>query len=92
VRAWLHDAVKTRGAAALRARSTPPDHACTWFRQASEPVIGLALVEELTIRIPHADTAIVTCRNPILNTRENRSYDFRWVQVHARLGRDWRSQ
>ena len=54
-----------------------------------EPVIELAPVEELTIRIPHADTAVVSGRSPILNRQEGRSYDFRWLQVYVRVGGDW---
>lgn len=56
---------------------------------AGEPVIELAPVEELTIRIPHPDTAIVSGKSPILNRSENRNYDFRWVQVYVRVGGDW---
>jgi hypothetical protein len=56
---------------------------------AGEPVIELAPVEEITIRVPHADTAIVTGRGPVLNAREGRTYDFRWVQVYVRVGGDW---
>ena len=56
---------------------------------AGEPVIELAPVEELTIRIPHPDTAIVTGKSPVLNTRESRQYDFRWVQVYVRSGGEW---
>lgn len=54
-----------------------------------EPVIELASVEELTIRIPNADTAVVSGRSPILNKQEGRSYEFRWLQVYARVGGDW---
>lgn len=54
-----------------------------------EPVIELAPVEELTIRIPNADTAVVSGRSPILNKQEGRLYDFRWLQVYARVGGDW---
>lgn len=56
---------------------------------AGEPTIEMAPVEELSIRILHADTAIVTGRSPILNLAENRHYDFRWVQVYVRVGGDW---
>jgi len=56
---------------------------------AGEPVVELAPVEELTIRIPHPDTAIVTGKSPILNRTENRNYDFRWVQVYVRVAGDW---
>jgi hypothetical protein len=56
---------------------------------AGEPVIELAPVEEITIRVSHADTAIVTGRSPVLNAQEGRTYDFRWVQVYVRVGGDW---
>ena len=56
---------------------------------AGEPVIELAPVEEITIRVPHADTAIVTGRSPVLNAQEGRNYDFRWMQVYVRVGGDW---
>lgn len=56
---------------------------------AGDPVIELAPVEELTIRIPHPDTAIVTGKSPILNRTESRNYDFRWLQVYVRVGGDW---
>lgn len=57
---------------------------------AGEPVIETARYEELLIRAPHADTAIVTARSPILNRAENRDYEFRWIQVWARVNGDWR--
>ena len=56
---------------------------------AGDPVIETAKVEELSIRIMHADTAIVTGRSPVLNKAENRDYDFRWMQVWVRVGGDW---
>jgi len=56
---------------------------------AGEPTVEMAPVEELTIRVMHADTAIVSGRSPILNRSENRTYDFRWVQVYVRVGGDW---
>jgi len=56
---------------------------------AGDPVIETAKVEELTIRVLHADTAILTGRSPILNKTENRDYDFRWMQVWVRVGGEW---
>ncbi len=56
---------------------------------AGDPVIETAKVEELSIRILHSDTAIVTGRSPVLNKAENRDYDFRWMQVWVRVGGDW---
>lgn len=51
-----------------------------------EPVVETARAEELTIRVLHVDTAIVTGRSQIPNVAENRSYDFRWMQVWVRVG------
>lgn len=101
VRARLRDAVGAKDVAALRALYAPGfththgsgkvdgRDARIVSLLAGEPAIELAPVEELTIRIPHPDTAIVTGKSPVLNARENRSYDFRWVQVYVRVGGDW---
>jgi hypothetical protein len=101
VRARLREAVGAKDVAALRALYAPGFTHTHGSGQvdgrdarivsllAGEPVIELAPVEELTIRIPHPDTAIVTGRSPVLNARENRSYDFRWMQVYVRVGGDW---
>ena len=101
VRARLREAVAAKDAAALRALYAPGfththgsgkvdgRDARIVSLLAGEPVIELAPVEELTIRIPHPDTAIVTGKSPVPNARENRSSDFRWVQVYVRVGGDW---
>jgi hypothetical protein len=101
VRARLRDAVQAKDVVALRAIYSPGfththgsgkvdgRDARLVALLAGEPVIELAPVEEITIRVPHADTAIVTGKSPILNTRENRNYDFRWIQVYVRIGGDW---
>ena len=101
VRAALRSAVERKDVAALRALYSPGfththgsgrvdgRDARILALLAGEPVIELAPVEELTIRIPHPDTAIVTGKSPVLNTAENRSYDFRWVQVYVRVGGEW---
>ena len=47
---------------------------------AGDPAIETANARELTIRVLHQDTAIVTGRGPILNKAENRDYDFRWTR------------
>jgi hypothetical protein len=57
---------------------------------AGEPVIETAKPHEITIRVMHADTAIVSGKSPILNVTEKRDYDFRWMQVWVRVGGDWR--
>jgi hypothetical protein len=101
VRARIAEAVRAKDVAALRALYAPGfththgsgkvdgRDARIVSLLAGEPVIELAPVEELTIRIPHADTAIVTGKSPVLNRTENRNYDFRWVQVYVRVGGDW---
>lgn len=101
VRARIRDAVQAKDVAALRALyATGFTHthgsgkvdgrdARIVSLLAGEPTVELAPVEELTIRIPHADTAILSGRSPILNVAENRSYDFRWLQVYVRAAGDW---
>ncbi len=101
VRARIRDAVQARDVAALRALYSPGfththgsgkvdgRDARIVALLGGDPVIELAAVEEMTIRIPHADTAIVTGKSPILNMRESRSYDFRWIQVYVRVAGDW---
>ncbi|MBX9699391.1 MAG: nuclear transport factor 2 family protein [Acetobacteraceae bacterium] len=101
VRARLAEAVRAKDVVALRALYAPGfththgsgkvdgRDARLVALLAGEPVIELAPVEELTIRIPHADTAIVTGRSPVLNMTESRNYDFRWMQVYVRVGGEW---
>jgi hypothetical protein len=57
---------------------------------AGEPVIELATVEELRVRVHGPATAIVSGKSPILNRSENRNYDFRWMQVYVKDGSTWR--
>ena len=57
---------------------------------AGDPSIEMAPADELSIRAFGADTAIVTGRSPILNVRENRDYDFRWIAVYVRVAGEWR--
>ena len=56
---------------------------------AGEPVIELARVEELTIRVLHADTAILTGRSPIARN-DGGTRDVRWMQVFVRVEGEWR--
>ncbi|HYF07788.1 MAG TPA: nuclear transport factor 2 family protein, partial [Acetobacteraceae bacterium] len=56
---------------------------------AGEPVIENAPVTDWVVRQPAPDTAIVTGRSPILNTREDRTYEFRWVQIFVRVEGRW---
>ena len=101
LRAALRDAVAAKDAARLRSIYAPSfththgsgktdgRDARIVSLLAGDPVIETAPVEEMTVRVLHADTAIVTGRSPILNKGENRSYDFRWMQVWVRVGGDW---
>ena len=57
---------------------------------AGEPTIELARVEELTIRVLHADTAILTGRSPIQRSDGGGTRDVRWTQVFVRVDGDWR--
>ena len=57
---------------------------------AGDPSIEMAPADELSIRVFGTDTAIVTGRSPILNLRENRDYDFRWIAVYVRVADQWR--
>ena len=56
---------------------------------AGDRSIEMAPADELTIRV-YGDTAVVTGRSPILNVKENRDYDFRWIAVYARVAGQWK--
>lgn len=57
---------------------------------AGEPTIETARVEELTIRVLHADTAILTGRGPIPRSDGAGARDVRWMQVYVRAEGEWR--
>ena len=57
---------------------------------AGEPAIELARVEELTIRVLHADTAVLTGRSPIARGDSSGARDVRWMQVFIRAEGEWR--
>jgi hypothetical protein len=57
---------------------------------AGEPAIETAPAEDLHIDVYGTQTAIVTGRSPILNRTENRTSDFRWIQVYVNAGTGWR--
>lgn len=57
---------------------------------AGEPVIETAPLSEVSVRIHGGDVAILAAKSPILNVRENRPYDFRWMQVFVKAGSQWR--
>ena len=54
---------------------------------AGEPMIENAPASELSYRVFAGPTVIVTGRSPILNVKEQKTYDFRWVTVYV-TGRD----
>ena len=56
---------------------------------AREPGIENSLVVEADLRLHGPDTAILTARSPILNRDENRTYDFRWMQVFTKISGQW---
>lgn len=55
-----------------------------------EPTVELARVEELTIRVLHADTAILTGRSPIQRSDGGGTRDVQWTQVYVRTDGDWK--
>ena len=55
---------------------------------AKEPVIEDAPMSEVSVRV-HGDTAILAAKSPILNVKENKHYDFRWMQVYVRVNGKW---
>ena len=57
---------------------------------AGEPVIELARVEELTIRVLHPDTAVLSGRSPIQRSDGNGTRDVRWMQVFVRTDGEWK--
>ena len=54
---------------------------------AGEPMIENAPASELSYRVFAGPTVVVTGKSPILNVKEQKTYDFRWVSVYV-TGRD----
>lgn len=54
-----------------------------------DPVIELAAVEELSIRVLNPDAAVITARSLIRSISENRVIQVRWVQMLARVNGEW---
>jgi hypothetical protein len=50
---------------------------------AGEPMIENAPVSELSFRVFAGPTVIVTGKSPILNVKEQKTYDFHWVCVYV---------
>lgn len=55
-----------------------------------DPVVELAPVDELYIRIHGTGTAIVSGRSPVKSLADGKTYDFRWTQVFVKIGDTWR--
>jgi hypothetical protein len=56
---------------------------------AGEPLIEAALATDLTFRVFAGPTVIVTGKSPILNVKEQKTYDFRWVCVYVTAQDGW---
>src|SRR5882757_3464255 len=54
---------------------------------AGEPMIENAPASELSFRVFAGPTVIVTGKSPILNVKEQKTYDFRWVCAYV-TGKD----
>ena len=54
---------------------------------AGEPMIENAPASELSYRVFAGPTVVVTGKSPILNVKEQKTYDFRWIAVYV-TGRD----
>lgn len=57
---------------------------------AGDPVVELAPMTELAVRSYGGHTAIMQGRSPILNVKEQKYYDFRWIWVFVRDHDQWR--
>jgi hypothetical protein len=56
---------------------------------AGEPLIEAAPASELVFRVFSGPTVIVTGKSPILNAKEQKPYDFRWVCVYVTAISGW---
>ena len=56
---------------------------------AGEPLIEAAPARELGFRVFTGPTVIVTGVSPILNAKEQKTYDFRWVAVYVTAVSGW---
>lgn len=56
---------------------------------AGEPLIEAAPATELVFRVFAGPTVIVTGKSPILNVKEQKTYDFRWVSVYVTAQDGW---
>ncbi len=56
---------------------------------AGEPLIENAPASELLFRVHTGPTVILTGKSPILNVKEQKTYDFRWVTVYVTALEGW---
>ncbi|HQS16800.1 nuclear transport factor 2 family protein [Reyranella sp.] len=56
---------------------------------AGEPLIEAAPATDLVFRVFTGPTVIVTGKSPILNVKEQKTYDFRWVSVYVTAQDGW---
>ena len=56
---------------------------------AGEPLVEGAPATDLVFRAFAGPTVIVTGKSPILNLKEQKSYDFRWVCVYVTTDGEW---
>jgi hypothetical protein len=56
---------------------------------AGEPLIEAAPASETSFRVFTGPTVIVTGKSPILNVKEQKTYDFRWVAVYVTAVGGW---
>ena len=56
---------------------------------AGEPLIEAAPATDLSFRVFAGPTVIVTGKSPILNVKEQKTYDFRWVSVYVTAEDGW---
>ena len=56
---------------------------------AGDPMIETAPATDLVFRVFAGPTVIATGKSPILNVREQKTYDFRWVCVYATAQDGW---
>ena len=56
---------------------------------AGEPLIEAAPASDLVFRVHTGPTVILTGKSPILNLKEQKTYDFRWVAVYVTALEGW---
>ena len=56
---------------------------------AGEPLIEAAPASDLVFRVFSGPTVILTGKSPILNVKEQKTYDFRWVCVYITAAEGW---